>query len=360
MITVTLRCYTIAEKYIALLHTLQQKLHVDLLSPSFCGCDDIVVIIVVGSEILDKLFKNNLFYSLFDLNMSAYVALGVWRMVTVMAVNDRPIHTNTTGCGGCLGNRVECAHGCASILRGVPSLDPYFFLDTYCYDVFLNPEDKAYMYGGSEDNEQGDDEDDSEDGEDENDRTDIQKESQKRPNQARDGKDKVKSKPKSVKVRKSTQTKSKVNQVKKIQLEGLKLPNLKLYYKNNKTRAEIKNWGKYNLRDRSCQPTQNPSFPPNKTQEQLTGPLHPLLPCNLYNPMDKTHPPPPLSPPSYTPFPSDFDGLDDSKRSTRRLNGCDYLYQVPHTTKTPSEALTKEAQERSPRREDLCYKWSLL
>ncbi|GJS78778.1 hypothetical protein Tco_0728659 [Tanacetum coccineum] len=64
--------------------------------------------------------------------------------------------------------------------------------------------------------------------------TDIQKESQKRPNQARDGKDKVKSKPKSVKVRKSTQKKSKVNQMKKIQLEGLKLPNLKLYYKKDK------------------------------------------------------------------------------------------------------------------------------
>ncbi|GKC28047.1 hypothetical protein Tco_1035341, partial [Tanacetum coccineum] len=43
----------------------------------------------------------------------------------------------------------------------------------------------------------------------------------------------------SQKVRKSTQTKSKVNQVKKIQLKGLKLPNLKLYYKNKKTRAEI-------------------------------------------------------------------------------------------------------------------------
>ncbi|GJW76483.1 hypothetical protein Tco_0138165 [Tanacetum coccineum] len=43
--------------------------------------------------------------------------------------------------------------------------------------------------------------------------TDIQekdeKQSQKRPNQARDGKDKVKSKPKSVKVRKSTKTMSK-------------------------------------------------------------------------------------------------------------------------------------------------------
>ncbi|GKD75040.1 hypothetical protein Tco_1333322, partial [Tanacetum coccineum] len=75
--------------------------------------------------------------------------------------------------------------------------------------------------------------------------TDIQekdeKQSQKRQNHARDGKDKVKSKPKSVKVRKSTQTKSKVNQVKKIQLEGLKLPNPKLYYKNKKTRAEFGN-----------------------------------------------------------------------------------------------------------------------
>ncbi|GJV98275.1 hypothetical protein Tco_1553527 [Tanacetum coccineum] len=39
----------------------------------------------------------------------------------------------------------------------------------------------------------------------------------------RNGKDKVKSKPKSVKVRKSTLTKLKVNQVKKIQLEGLKI-----------------------------------------------------------------------------------------------------------------------------------------
>ncbi|GKA82510.1 reverse transcriptase domain-containing protein, partial [Tanacetum coccineum] len=43
-------------------------------------------------------------------------------------------------------------------------------------------------------------------------------------------------------IGKSTPTKSKVNQVKKIQLEGLKLPNLKLYYKNKKTRAEIGNW----------------------------------------------------------------------------------------------------------------------
>ncbi|GKA60438.1 hypothetical protein Tco_0759845 [Tanacetum coccineum] len=47
---------------------------------------------------------------------------------------------------------------------------------------------------------------------------DTQKESQKQPSQARDGKDKIKSK-------------SKVNQVKKIQLKGLKLPNLKLYFK---------------------------------------------------------------------------------------------------------------------------------
>ncbi|GJZ57929.1 retrovirus-related pol polyprotein from transposon TNT 1-94 [Tanacetum coccineum] len=59
-----------------------------------------------------------------------------------------------------------------------------------------------------------------------------QKQSHKRQNQARNGKDKVKSKQKSVKVRKPTPTKSKVNPMKKIQLEGLKLPNLKLYYKS--------------------------------------------------------------------------------------------------------------------------------
>ncbi|GKC64146.1 hypothetical protein Tco_1096744, partial [Tanacetum coccineum] len=65
-----------------------------------------------------------------------------------------------------------------------------------------------------------------------------QKQSQKRPNQARDGKDKVKSRPKSVKVKKSTgkstPSKSKDSQVEKIQLEGLKLSNLKLYYENKR------------------------------------------------------------------------------------------------------------------------------
>ncbi|GJW38756.1 reverse transcriptase domain-containing protein [Tanacetum coccineum] len=60
--------------------------------------------------------------------------------------------------------------------------------------------------------------------------TDIQKESQKRPNQARDGKDKVNPKPKS--IRSQSQSKSKVSHMKKIQLKGLKLPNLKLYYKS--------------------------------------------------------------------------------------------------------------------------------
>ncbi|GJX92904.1 reverse transcriptase domain-containing protein [Tanacetum coccineum] len=70
-----------------------------------------------------------------------------------------------------------------------------------------------------------------------------EKQSQKRQNRARNGKDKVKSKPKSVKksTGKSTPTNSKVNQVKKIQCEGLKLPNLKLYYKNKKTRADLAN-----------------------------------------------------------------------------------------------------------------------
>ncbi|GJT34222.1 leucine carboxyl methyltransferase [Tanacetum coccineum] len=56
-----------------------------------------------------------------------------------------------------------------------------------------------------------------------------QKESQKRQNRARNGKDKVKSKPKTVKVKKSTEKstpiKSKKNQKSKIQLQGLKLSN---------------------------------------------------------------------------------------------------------------------------------------
>ncbi|GJT33723.1 hypothetical protein Tco_0924142 [Tanacetum coccineum] len=76
----------------------------------------------------------------------------------------------------------------------------------------------------------------------ENQETDIQEKDKKKAkniqNRARNGKDKVKSKPKSVKVKKSTgkstPTKSKVNQMKKIQLEGLKLPNLKLYYENKR------------------------------------------------------------------------------------------------------------------------------
>ncbi|GKD22848.1 reverse transcriptase domain-containing protein, partial [Tanacetum coccineum] len=76
--------------------------------------------------------------------------------------------------------------------------------------------------------------------------TDIREKNKKKAknnqNRARNGKDKVKSKPKSVKVRKSTLTKSKVNQEKKIQLEGLKLPNLKLYYKNKRQRVNG-NWG---------------------------------------------------------------------------------------------------------------------
>ncbi|GKC80823.1 RNA-directed DNA polymerase, eukaryota [Tanacetum coccineum] len=60
----------------------------------------------------------------------------------------------------------------------------------------------------------------------------FKKEAKSDQSRARNGKDKVKPKPKSVKVRKSTLTKSKVNQLKKRQLEGLKLPNLKLYYKS--------------------------------------------------------------------------------------------------------------------------------
>ncbi|GKC31432.1 hypothetical protein Tco_1038726, partial [Tanacetum coccineum] len=84
-----------------------------------------------------------------------------------------------------------------------------------------------------------------------------QKESKNKQNQARDGKDKVKSWPKTVKVKKSTgkstPSKSKDSQVEEIQLEGLKLPNLKLYYKNRKTRAEIAYRVKYNFKGQFCQ-----------------------------------------------------------------------------------------------------------
>ncbi|GJS71597.1 hypothetical protein Tco_0704438 [Tanacetum coccineum] len=91
--------------------------------------------------------------------------------------------------------------------------------------------------------------------------TDIQekddKASKNRQNRAQNGKDKVKSKPKSVNVKKSTgkstPIKSKVIQVEKIQLEGLKLSNLKLYYKNRKSKAEIAYQVKYNFRGQFCQ-----------------------------------------------------------------------------------------------------------
>ncbi|GKB66592.1 hypothetical protein Tco_0928004, partial [Tanacetum coccineum] len=52
---------------------------------------------------------------------------------------------------------------------------------------------------------------------------------------------------------KSTPSKSKDSQVEKIQLEGLTLPNLKLYYKNKKTRAENANWVQYNFKGQFCQ-----------------------------------------------------------------------------------------------------------
>ncbi|GKA80359.1 putative reverse transcriptase domain-containing protein [Tanacetum coccineum] len=54
----------------------------------------------------------------------------------------------------------------------------------------------------------------------------FKKKAKNKPKQARDGKDQVKSK-------------SKVNHMKKIQLEGLKLPNLKLYYKRKKDKDII-------------------------------------------------------------------------------------------------------------------------
>ncbi|GJR62911.1 hypothetical protein Tco_1505073 [Tanacetum coccineum] len=60
----------------------------------------------------------------------------------------------------------------------------------------------------------------------------FKKKAKSKQNQARDGKVQVKSK-------------SKVIHMKKIQLEGLKLPNPKLYYKNQKTRVEIAKGAKF-------------------------------------------------------------------------------------------------------------------
>ncbi|GKA31476.1 hypothetical protein Tco_0717781 [Tanacetum coccineum] len=76
----------------------------------------------------------------------------------------------------------------------------------------------------------------------------FKKKAKNKQSQARDGKDQVKSKPKSVKVRKSTQTKSKVNQMKKIQLKGPKLPNLKLYYKSKRQGSKLQNRAKFAMK----------------------------------------------------------------------------------------------------------------
>ncbi|GJU37989.1 reverse transcriptase domain-containing protein [Tanacetum coccineum] len=63
----------------------------------------------------------------------------------------------------------------------------------------------------------------------------FKKKAKNKQNQARDGKVQVKSK-------------SKVNHMKKIQLGGLKLPNPKLYCKNQKTRVEIAKGAKFTMR----------------------------------------------------------------------------------------------------------------
>ncbi|GJU21070.1 integrase, catalytic region, zinc finger, CCHC-type containing protein [Tanacetum coccineum] len=61
--------------------------------------------------------------------------------------------------------------------------------------------------------------------------TDIQKKAKNKQSRARDGKDQVKSKSKSVKA--------KSQPMKKIQLKGLKLPNLKLYYKSKRQGSKL-------------------------------------------------------------------------------------------------------------------------
>ncbi|GKC11250.1 hypothetical protein Tco_1008032 [Tanacetum coccineum] len=79
--------------------------------------------------------------------------------------------------------------------------------------------------------------------------------------------------------RSQIQSKSKVSHMKKIQLKGLKLPNLKLYYKRKKTRVEIANRAKfYNKVIRDEGPKQ-PTFP-NSIFPAQTKPRLGVIPIN--------------------------------------------------------------------------------
>ncbi|GJZ77682.1 hypothetical protein Tco_0642354 [Tanacetum coccineum] len=97
--------------------------------------------------------------------------------------------------------------------------------------------------------------------------TDIQEKDKKKAknkqNRARSGKDQVKSK-------------SKVIHMKKIQLEGLKLPNLKLYYKRKRQGSKLQTKAKiafklYNLRGPKLPTPKKSLLSRPKTQLQLTG-----------------------------------------------------------------------------------------
>ncbi|GJS21946.1 hypothetical protein Tco_0450578 [Tanacetum coccineum] len=90
--------------------------------------------------------------------------------------------------------------------------------------------------------------------------------------QARDGKVQVKSK-------------SKVIHMKKIQLEGLKLPNPKLYYKNQKTRVEIAKRGEVLQRSYKNKGAKTANLPKLHSSRPKQNPgatwaCHPIpLPC---------------------------------------------------------------------------------
>ncbi|GKC64518.1 hypothetical protein Tco_1097116, partial [Tanacetum coccineum] len=82
------------------------------------------------------------------------------------------------------------------------------------------------------------------------------KKAKNKQNQARDGKVKI-------------NPKSKVSYMKKIQLEGLKLPNLKLYCKRKRQGSKLQNWAKFVIRSKGPKLPTYPNFflpAQNKTQ----------------------------------------------------------------------------------------------
>ncbi|GJX87401.1 reverse transcriptase domain-containing protein [Tanacetum coccineum] len=96
------------------------------------------------------------------------------------------------------------------------------------------------------------------------------KKAKNKQNQARDGKVKI-------------NPKSKVSYMKKIQLEGLKLPNLKLYCKRKRQGSKLQNWAKFVIRSEGPKLPTYPNFflpAQNKTQENGTSVTKMFIPVN--------------------------------------------------------------------------------